>query len=111
MALIAASCGDGIDEGVNRYFGLDSSPDTPGERQSLIDAGTEFGESCLRKNRDMLRLLGGRHLVVVTADQHTGYGVNTCVNAVVDGYLVDPTTRLADEIICDWSALGSTGAA
>ncbi len=41
------------------------------------------------------------HLVVVTADQHTGYGVNTCVNAVVDGYLVDPTTPLADEIICD----------
>ncbi|MCU1394694.1 MAG: peptidase family protein [Ilumatobacteraceae bacterium] len=31
------------------------------------------------------------HLVVVTADQHTGYGVNDCVDSAVDDYLVDRT--------------------
>jgi hypothetical protein len=30
-------------------------------------------------------------LLVVVADQHTGYGVNQCSYDVVDGYLVDLT--------------------
>lgn len=224
----AIDCVDDYD----KYFGLDSSPDTPEERQALIDVGTEFGKSCRRKNKDVLpfistansardmdsirKALGekkisyfgfsygselgttwatlfpdtvraavgclddpgstgpddlysheaefaaaaprlgrgwmaeltfcsmwpapaaaivnitGRnagpivvvgttgdpatplestrnmakaledgHLVVVTAGQHTGYGVNTCVNDVADNYLVDPAAALDDEIICD----------
>jgi hypothetical protein len=28
--------------------------------------------------------------VVVTANQHTGYSVNTCSRKVVDDYLIDP---------------------
>jgi hypothetical protein len=28
-------------------------------------------------------------LVVVEADQHTGYGVNVCVDKVVNDYLID----------------------
>ena len=28
-------------------------------------------------------------LLIVVADQHTGYGVNDCSIEVVDGYLVD----------------------
>ncbi|MGB8860647.1 MAG: alpha/beta fold hydrolase, partial [Ilumatobacteraceae bacterium] len=39
------------------YFGLDSSPDTPEERQALIDAGTEFGKNCERKNKDILAFI------------------------------------------------------
>ena len=31
----------------------------------------------------------GRRLVVVTADQHTGYGVNDCVDDIVHDYLID----------------------
>jgi len=55
----------------------------------------------LESTRNMAKALEDGHLVVVTADQHTGYGVNSCVNNVVDGYLVDPAAPLNDEIICD----------
>ena len=55
----------------------------------------------LESTRNMAKALEDGHLVVVTADQHTGYGVNTCVNDVVDNYLVDPAAPLDDEIICD----------
>ncbi|MCY7298025.1 MAG: alpha/beta hydrolase, partial [Ilumatobacteraceae bacterium] len=46
----AIDCVDDYD----KYFGLDSSPDTPEEREALIDVGTEFGKNCLRKNREAL---------------------------------------------------------
>ncbi len=55
----------------------------------------------LASTRKMATTLEDGHLVIVTADQHTGYGVNTCVNEVVDGYLVDPAAPLDAEIICD----------
>ena len=55
----------------------------------------------LESTRNMAMALQDGHLVVVTADQHTGYGVNTCVNDAVDSYLIDPTTPLDDEIICN----------
>ena len=55
----------------------------------------------LQSTRNMATALEDGHLVIVTADQHTGYGVNICVNDVVDGYLIDPTAPLDDEIICD----------
>ena len=45
-------------------------------------------------------------LVVVTADQHTGYGVNDCVDDVVHDYLVDlevPTRSLRS---CEATARG-----
>jgi hypothetical protein len=55
----------------------------------------------LQSTRDMALALEDGHLVVVQADQHTGYGVNRCVGDTVDQYLVDPTAPLADEITCD----------
>jgi hypothetical protein len=55
----------------------------------------------LSGTRNMANALEDGHLVVVTADQHTGYGVNSCVDEAVDGYLVDPAAPLDDEIICD----------
>lgn len=55
----------------------------------------------LESTRNMAKALEDGHLVVVTADQHTGYGVNSCVNDVVDSYLIDPATPLDDEITCD----------
>jgi hypothetical protein len=48
----------------------------------------------------MAAALEGGHLVVVGADQHTGYGVNHCVDSTVDDYLVDPTAPLKDETDC-----------
>ena len=33
-------------------------------------------------------------LLVVNADQHTGYGVNECSHATVDDYLIDPAKHL-----------------
>ena len=55
----------------------------------------------LQSTRNMATALEDGHLVIVTADQHTGYGVNGCVNSTVDAYLVDPTAPLGDEITCD----------
>jgi len=39
------------------------------------------------------------HVIVVTADQHTGYGVNACVNDAVDNYLVSLDVP-ADGLAC-----------
>ncbi|MDO8364213.1 MAG: alpha/beta hydrolase [Actinomycetota bacterium] len=54
----------------------------------------------LDSTRNMARALEDGHLVVVEADQHTGYGVNSCGDDAVDSYLVDPTIELATEIDC-----------
>jgi hypothetical protein len=48
----------------------------------------------------MATALEGGRLVVVEADQHTGYGVNRCGDGTVDQYLVDPTTPLPQETDC-----------
>ena len=55
----------------------------------------------LQSTRNMANALEDGHLVVVTADQHTGYGVSTCGDNAVDNYLVDPTTPLEKELTCD----------
>jgi pimeloyl-ACP methyl ester carboxylesterase len=54
----------------------------------------------LQSTRNMARALEEGHLVVVAADQHTGYGVNNCGDDAIDNYLVDPSAPLADEIDC-----------
>ena len=51
----------------------------------------------LEGTRNMANVLEDGRLIVVTADQHLGYGVNSCVNDAVDTYLVDlvlPTAEL-----------------
>ena len=40
----------------------------------------------------MADTLADGRLIVVSADQHTGYGVNSCVDDAVDDYLVDLET-------------------
>jgi hypothetical protein len=37
----------------------------------------------------MVKALEEGRLIEVTADQHTGYNVNSCVNEAVDNYLID----------------------
>lgn len=54
----------------------------------------------LSSTRNMALALEDGHLVVVDADQHTGYGVNNCGDETVDNYLVDPSAPLDDEINC-----------
>jgi pimeloyl-ACP methyl ester carboxylesterase len=43
----------------------------------------------LESTRKMAAALEDGRLIIVTADQHTGYGVNDCVSELVDNYLVD----------------------
>ncbi len=43
----------------------------------------------LESTKAMADTLADGRLIVVTADQHTGYGVNSCVDDAVDDYLVD----------------------
>ena len=38
-------------------------------------------------------------LIVVTANQHTGYGANECVTTAVDQYLIDLVVP-ANELTC-----------
>ena len=66
----------------------------------LVVGTTGDAATPLESSRNMARALEDGHLVVVNADQHTGYGVNRCVEVAVDGYLVDPEAPLADEIDC-----------
>jgi hypothetical protein len=54
----------------------------------------------LQSTRNMANALEDGHLVIVKADQHTGYGVNSCGDDTVDNYLVDPSAPLDDEIDC-----------
>ena len=54
----------------------------------------------LQATRNMATALQDGHLVVVKADQHTGYGVNSCGDDTIDNYLVDPSVPLAREIDC-----------
>ena len=48
----------------------------------------------------MANALEDGRLIVVTAEQHTGYGVNDCVDQAVDDYLVDPAKAPPDELAC-----------
>ncbi|MCU1399419.1 MAG: peptidase family protein [Acidimicrobiales bacterium] len=53
----------------------------------------------LAGTRKQAEALEEGHLIVVTADQHTGYGVNDCVDSAVDDYLVELTVP-ANELQC-----------
>ena len=46
----------------------------------------------LESSRKMAETLQDGRLIVVTQDQHTGYGANTCVTSAVDAYLT--TTKI-----------------
>ena len=35
-------------------------------------------------------------LLIVEANQHTGYGANECTNTVVDSYLIDLTVPVSE---------------
>ena len=54
----------------------------------------------LQSTRNMADALEDGRLVVVTADQHTGYGLNSCVDGAVEGYLLDPASPPQDELNC-----------
>ncbi|MGA1035367.1 MAG: alpha/beta hydrolase [Ilumatobacteraceae bacterium] len=54
----------------------------------------------LESTRAMADTLEDGRLVVVEADQHTGYGLNQCVIDVVNDYLIDLTPP-ADDTECD----------
>jgi hypothetical protein len=67
----------------------------------IVVVGTTGDPSTpLVSSRAMAKALEGGVLVVVEADQHTGYGVNDCVDEAVDHYLVDPTDVPQNELQC-----------
>jgi pimeloyl-ACP methyl ester carboxylesterase len=43
----------------------------------------------LESTRAMAETLEDGRLIIVTADQHTGYNVNDCINDAIDDYLID----------------------
>lgn len=53
----------------------------------------------LESSRAMATALEQGHLITVTAERHTGYGVNECVVSAVDDYLIERTMPPRD-LIC-----------
>ncbi len=73
--------------------------DTTGAPPIVVVGTTGDPATPLASTRHLAQALADGRLVVVTADQHTGYGVNDCVDNAVDDYL---TTLVApkNETIC-----------
>ncbi|MCE9621883.1 MAG: alpha/beta hydrolase [Actinomycetia bacterium] len=71
-----------------------------GAGQIVVMGTTGDPATPLQSTRNMAKALEDGRLVVVEADQHTGYGVNSCGDNTVDNYLVDPSAPLDDEIDC-----------
>jgi pimeloyl-ACP methyl ester carboxylesterase len=66
----------------------------------IIVIGTTGDASTpLSSSRKMAKALESGVLLVVEADQHTGYGINTCIIMAVDNYLIDLTVPV-NETIC-----------
>ncbi len=74
--------------------------DAAGAGPVVIVGTTGDPATPLLSTRKMADALQDGRLVVVTADQHTGYGLNDCVNEAVDHYLVTLEPP-ADELICE----------
>ena len=67
----------------------------------LVMGTTGDSATPLASTRMMADTLEDGRLVVVTADQHTGYSVNECSAAVIEQYLVDPVANApADDTQC-----------
>ncbi|HAP76342.1 MAG TPA: proteinase, partial [Acidimicrobiaceae bacterium] len=71
-----------------------------GAGQIVVMGTTGDAATPLQSTRNMANALEDGRLVVVTADQHTGYGVSACGDAVIDNYLLDPTAELPLETTC-----------
>ena len=71
-----------------------------GAGQIVVVGTTGDAATPLESTRAMARALENGRLIVVTADQHTGYGVNDCVDSAVDSYLIDPVAVLPTELAC-----------
>ena len=68
----------------------------------IVVVGTTGDPSTpLTSSRAMADALQDGRLVIVHANQHTGYNVNDCINDAVDSYLVDPTKVPADGLECE----------
>jgi hypothetical protein len=52
----------------------------------------------IQSSRNAAKALEGGVFLTVTADQHTGYGLNNCVVSTVDKYLIDLTPPPAGKV-------------
>ena len=59
----------------------------------LVMGTTGDAATPLDSTRAMAATLDDGRLVIVTADQHTGYNVNQCSRETIDRYLIDPLTQ------------------
>ena len=71
-----------------------------GAGQILVMGTTGDTATPLAGTRRMAQALQNGRLVVVAANQHTGYGVDQCGDRTVDDYLIDPTAPLPAETDC-----------
>jgi pimeloyl-ACP methyl ester carboxylesterase len=94
--------GSGWDNSLEAYFAQAPAITITGKGAGpiLVMGTTGDPATPLQSTRNMADALEDGHLVVVTADQHTGYGVSTCGDNAVDDYLVDPSAPLEQELTC-----------
>ena len=81
-------------------MGGDVPIDAKGAGPIVVVGTTGDPATPLDGTRNTSEALEDGHLIVVTADQHTGYGVNQCVDSAVDDYLVSLHVP-ANELMCD----------
>ncbi|MBI4883018.1 MAG: alpha/beta fold hydrolase [Actinobacteria bacterium] len=63
----------------------------------LVMGTTGDPSTPLESSRNMADALEDGRFVIVTADQHTGYGVNQCSYDVIDNYLIDPVADAPED--------------
>ena len=92
-----------LSPGTTGSYQCDFFPPSPDPRVKITGKGagpilvmgtTGDPATPLDSTRNMAKALEQGVLVVVTADQHTGYGVNRCSLNTVDDYLVDPAKNV-----------------
>jgi hypothetical protein len=74
---------------------------TPGSVPIVVIGTTGDPATPLTGTQAMADALGDGRLVIVDADEHTGYSASECARDVVDAYLLDPTGGApADGVRC-----------
>ncbi len=86
------------------FYPLPNDPEVPvtgkGAGPIVVVGTTGDPSTPLESTRNMAEALEEGKLVVVVADQHTGYGLNQCINDAVNNYLIDLTVP-ADDLRCE----------
>jgi pimeloyl-ACP methyl ester carboxylesterase len=83
------------------FFPTSTDPRVPitgkGAGPILVMGTTGDAATPLSSTRAMAEALEDGRLVIVTGNQHTGYGLNECADSTIHEYLIDPENHAPDD--------------